>query len=295
MNTQSCKFSTLCVAFVLLAAESESVFANDNLIAQRLYNSGRFAEAAEIYTDPAWKGAALYKSAQWWRAAEAFVRADDADSYYNLGNAYVKLGYYALALDAYKAALSKRVSFEDAEFNANLMRQLLAEEEEEGSESALQRQSKEIERVESDSAESGNSGKSDDDESSDEEKSGEDREGDTDSRGPSPEASSEGDSGEAGSDDTLQEENAPEGGSVKGTESEQDQERNPSGGSEGKERAQDAMAAGLRAKLEAEQATEQWLNQIKHDRIKYLHRRIELELDRRRDAGESAPQGGSQW
>lgn len=292
--TKSCSALRYCI-IIIAALTCSSATADDNLIAQRLYDRGSFAEAAEIYTDPAWKGVALYKSAQWWRAAEAFVRADTADAYYNLGNAYVKLGYYALALDAYKAALSKRSPFDDAAFNADLMRQLLAQDEEEGSDSAMQRQAEEIDRVETDKAESGNSGEAEDDDTADVEKSGEDREGDTDSRGPTPEASSQGDSGEAGSDDTLQDEDSTEGGSVKGTESEQQQERSPSGGSEGKEISEDAQAAGLRAHLEAEQATEQWLNQIKHDPLKYLQRRIELEINRRRAAGESAPQGGSQW
>ncbi len=51
--------------------------ADDNLLAHRLFEAGDFVRAAEIFTDPAWKGVALYRSDQWWRAAEAFVRAND--------------------------------------------------------------------------------------------------------------------------------------------------------------------------------------------------------------------------
>jgi len=273
------------------------VSANDNLIAQRLFDAGRYAEAAEIYTDPAWKGVALYRSAQWWRAAEAFVRADDADSYFNLGNAYVKLGYYALALDAYQAAMTKRENFIDAEFNAELMRKLLEQDDkDDGSQQGLKRQGEEIDRIDSDSAESGNSGEPEREENTDKQQNDRDTsDGDTDKNGPSPDAVRDGDSGAAGSNQTLQDQGKPEGGSVKGTESDTDQQNNPSGGSESDQAVADAQAAGLRSKLEAQQATEQWLNQINHDAAKYLRRRIELEIRRRSAAGESAPAGGSQW
>jgi len=106
----------------LLWLAQNNAMANDNLIAHRLFKQERFAEAAEIFTDPSWKGIALYRSAQWWRAAEAFIRADDPQSLHNLGNTYVKLGFYELALEAYLAALKKQTDFEDARFNADLMR-----------------------------------------------------------------------------------------------------------------------------------------------------------------------------
>ena len=48
--------------------------ADDNAVAYRLFEQKRYAEAAELFTDPAWKGVAMYRSDQYWRAAEAFVR-----------------------------------------------------------------------------------------------------------------------------------------------------------------------------------------------------------------------------
>ena len=270
--------------------------ANDNLIAHRLFNQGSHAEAAEIYTDPSWKGVALYRSAQWWRAAEAFIRADDAVSLYNLGNTYVQMSYYALALEAYQQALLKQPDFEDASFNAELMRQLLSLEKDEKGQSALERQGEEIDRVDSDGNEQPG-GSSDDksDEPQDRENSDNDREGDTDDRGPSPQAVAAGDSGEAGSDDTMEDDGSPEGGSNKGTESDTQVENNASTGAEGKESTSDAQAASMRAAVESTQADEQWLNQINHDAKRYLQKRIELEMARRNAAGETAPQGGSLW
>jgi len=284
-------FATLVPVLFQVSAQ-----ADDNLIAHRLFQQEDYAEAAEIYTDPAWKGVALYKSSQWWRAAEAFVRADDHKSMHNLGNTYVKMGYYALALEAYQMALSKQPDFQDSIVNADLMRQLLSLEQDESGQSALQRKGEEIDRVESDGQElPGGSSEEGSDKPQERDDNGEDRAGNTDDRGPAPEARAAGDSSEAGSDKTLEDDGSPEGGATKGTESDTIDENKASTGAEGKDTTSDAQAASMRASLESAQANEQWLNQINHDAKKYLRKKIELEIARRKASGESAPDGGSLW
>ncbi len=296
------RWPCLPVKALLIAIASWSVIASDkalsddNLIAQRLFNQQRYAEAAEIYTNPAWKGIALYRSSQWWRAAEAFIRADDATSIFNLGNTYVKLGFHELALQAYQQALLRQPDFDDASFNAELMRSLLSLDDNPGGESALQRRGEEIDRVDSDGDEQpGGSSNEDSEENRNDQDTGNDREGDTDERGPSPDAIASGDSSEAGSNDTVEDDGSPQGGATKGTEAETQTQSNPSTGAEGSDDSSDAEAASRRARLETAQATEQWLNQINHDSLKYLQKRIDLELSRRRAAGEAAPEGGSPW
>lgn len=272
------------------------VAADDNLIAYRLFEDGRYAESAEIFTDPAWKGIALYNSGQWWRAAEAFIRSDDYKSMYNLGNTYVKMSYYALALEAYQDALRVKPDFEDAQVNAQIMRELLKLERQGQGQSDLPRRGEEIDRLESKGEEEpdNNPGGGSDELNKDKEK-GQDREGDTDDRGPSPEAGAAGETSEAGSDQSRQDDGSPEGGKTTGTESDSTGEPNPSTGAESENAATEAEAASLRAKLEAQQANEQWLNQINHDEKKYLRRKIELELARRKAAGQSAAEGGNLW
>jgi len=282
--------------FLLLTTWLVHATADDNLIAQRLFQQENYAEAAEIYTDPAWKGIALYRSSQWWRASEAFMRADDHKSLHNLGNTYVKMGYYALALEAYQMSLSKQPDFEDALHNAEIMRKLLSLDQDESGHAALQRKGDEIDRVESDGQDMpGGSSEKGSDKPQEEKDNGEDRAGNTDDRDPAPEAKTAGDSSEAGSDKTLEDDGSPEGGATKGTESESNGENNASTGAEGKDTNADAQAASMRTSLEADQANEQWLNQINHDAKKYLSKKIELEIARRKAAGESAPDGGSPW
>lgn len=286
----------LLLSLVLSLTLISSVAANDNRIAHELYQQQRFAEAAEIFTDPAWKGIALYRSAQWWRAAEAFVRADDADSLFNLGNSYVQLGYYELALDAYLAAIDKQSNFADAQFNAELMRKLLSADGDAESQNQLRPGTEEIDQLESEDENAG-TGKEGEEKTNEkpDETQGNDRAGKTDNRGPNPDATAGGDSDESGSDETPGVDEPDDGGNVQGTESEPTQDQAPSSASEGKEDTLADVSAGLRAKLESGQATEQWLNQIQHNPTKYLKAQIELEAKRRRVTGQAPPAGGSQW
>lgn len=288
-------FSAVLLGCCLTAPQAVAV--DDNLLAHKLYSEANYARAAEIFTDPAWKGVALYKSSQWWRAAEAFVRADDAQSAFNLGNAYVKLGYYALALDAYQRALSLDADLEDAAVNADIMRQILASENEDSEQGGRQPSGEEIDRLETeDENKEQEEGAGDGDEDS--EPSGnasEERSDDTGSEsGLSGDKAETGSGGET-SEQEVQSNGESAAGAVDGKEIEQEDKSQPSGGAESNEPTDASQAAGLRAELETEQATERWLNRIQHDAQRYLAKRIQLEQRRRRAAGQSAPDGGSSW
>ncbi len=270
--------------------------ADDNLIAHELFSQGKYAQAAEIFTNPAWKGVALYRSEQWWRAAEAFVRANDAMSQYNLGNCYVKLSYYELALDAYLRALSIDPNFDDAAHNADIMRKLLAlKTSDEQGQQALQAREKEIDRVESESEEqTGNAGNGDEQTAPGDNKAGSE-EKNTQVQKTSADARDESEGGNR-SDQTTEQQTGEAGAeNVQGISENREAENRPSGGSEADTAIDDSQSSGLRTALEQSQATEQWLNQINHDPYRFLQSRIQLESARRLDAGQSAPAGGSAW
>lgn len=271
--------------------------ADDNLLAYRLFNEGRYAQAAEIFSDPAWKGLALYRSSQWWRAAEAFVRANDALSAYNLGNTYVQLGYYALALEAYQQALALDSSLEDAQHNADIMRKLLAEDEEERQRSGRQSNGSEIERLDSDEPDDGGQGEGGEEQT----QKGDNAPGESSDDGTQPigkgQQAQAGLGGEASDNNQRPDDPNGEGsGAIDGKAVDEDQpDGRPSGGSETDEPREEAAAAGVRTELETEQATTQWLNRIQHNPQLFLQRRLKLEQQRRRAAGQSPPQGGSTW
>lgn len=268
---------------------------DDDVLAHRLYTEGRYSEAAEIFTDPAWKGLALYRSDQWWRAAEAFVRADDALSAHNLGNSYVQLGYYALALEAYQRALSLQPTLEVAQHNADIMRQLLASDDSDQQQSGRRDRDQEIDRLErgqdDPSARDGAGGEQDNESPSN--TTGE-QEGEPNASPPSDGGDQPSDNNNDDSPANEDRQDAP-GDPTSGQAQEQHTDATTTGTSEADTRREDADVLGLRATLESEQATEQWLNQIAHDPATYLQKRIALEIRRRQAAGQSAPAGGSNW
>lgn len=258
---------------------------------------GNFAQAAEIFTDPAWKGLALYRSSQWWRAAEAFIRANDAVSAYNLGNCYVQLGYYALALEAYQQALSIDPLLENAEHNAEIMRKILTSDEEDEQRSGRESSANEIERLDSENPDDASQGEGGEQQSEKGENTpGESSDDGTESIGNEQDAQA-GLGGETSEDNKRPDDPQGEGsGAIDGQAAEPDQQTGkPSGGSETTEPLTASAAAGVRSTLETEQATTQWLNQIQHNPKEFLQRRLKLEQQRRRAAGQSAPQGGSTW
>jgi len=285
------------VIVLALVSSPTASGADDNLLAYRLYQQGQYAQAAEIFTDPAWKGMALYQSSQWWRAAEAFIRANDALSAYNLGNCYVELGYYELALQAYQRALSLDSSLKDAQHNADIMLALLALDDDERQRGGRQTSGDELEQIESDNIDEGggqgNTGE--DDSSSGDNAAGEANDDNAQSAATDEEAQA-GNGGEAGEQNQARENQSGDGGALDGkaTEEESDDNR-ASGGSESNQLTQHSAAAGLRTNLESEQAITQWLNSIEHNPQLFLQSRLRLEQKRRRAAGQSPPQGGSTW
>lgn len=89
--------------------------------------------AAEVLDDPEWRGSALYREGEYERAAEAFAQVDTPSADYNRGNALARAGKLEEALEAYEQALASEPDNEDAQFNRDLVKQLLEQQEQEQS------------------------------------------------------------------------------------------------------------------------------------------------------------------
>jgi len=290
-----CFNTTLLVA---LTAIGQPIAANDNdILGHELYSRKDYSSAAEVFDDPLWKGIALYRSEQWWRAAEAFVRGNDARSFHNLGNTYVKMGYYALALEAYQQALQKQPDFVEAAANAKIMRELIAlKRDSESGQGLLQPESLgELEQAPNDS-DTGDGGSPEGGENA-EDTGTERQKGDSSGQQTGTNRATEAESGPAAHSDETGDKKPGEQGStsIAGIESDKAGEHNAAGNSDSTSARGEARSAGKRTELEAEQATEQWLNRITHNPILYLQRHIQLETRRRRASGQQAPEGGNGW
>jgi Ca-activated chloride channel family protein len=87
-----------------------------------LLEHGRFADAANAFADPMWRGVALMKAGSFKEAAAMFGSIDTPEAAYDQGNALVMLGQYDDAIARYERALALRPNWSDALNNRELAR-----------------------------------------------------------------------------------------------------------------------------------------------------------------------------
>ena len=101
--------------------------------AKQDYAEGDFSSAQQKFTDPLWQGNAAYRSGDYQGAEQAYRRAvqaqPDAAALHNLGNSLAQQQRYQEALEAYTEALQHQPDFNPAQKNADLMQQLLRQQE----------------------------------------------------------------------------------------------------------------------------------------------------------------------
>jgi Ca-activated chloride channel family protein len=99
------------------------------------------AEAAmELFRDPAWRGTAAWEGGDYAAAAEAFSGLEDADGWYNRGNALAAQGRIDEALAAYRRSLELQPGAEDAQRNIETLEKLRDEQEQQQQQQQQQQQ-----------------------------------------------------------------------------------------------------------------------------------------------------------
>ena len=111
----------LCSPAIQAAAWSDWWLTPDQQ-GQRLFNSGDFAAAAEIFEDAARKGAAYYRAGDFENAASVFGRMRTPEAAFNRGNALIMLGRYEESIKSFDQALELRPGWAEAEQNRDLAR-----------------------------------------------------------------------------------------------------------------------------------------------------------------------------
>ncbi len=90
------------------------------------YENKRYAEAAELFQDPLWKGYALYNAGQYAEAARVFARLPSAEAAFAEGMARVKGREYRAGITAFETALERDADHATAARNAEITRALIA-------------------------------------------------------------------------------------------------------------------------------------------------------------------------
>jgi Ca-activated chloride channel family protein len=223
------------------------------------------AQAAELFEDPAWRGAAEYRAGNFADSAATLGGVDTADGQYNRGNALAKSGELEAAISAYDRALTLDPDHADARYNRDLVQDLLDQQREEQQQ---QQQSENGEQSDQGEQQSGSS----DTEQSEQANADQSEQGDPSEEG------EQSDQAQAQSGDS-------EGTEEPGDEGEQPGEQQAQNESE----AEQSDAEGTPAPQDveqwaSEQAAEQWLRRIPQDpggllRRKFLYQYQRLGVD----------------
>lgn len=116
------------LAVVLVAALSigawrtgwDRLWASPDQRGRCLSQHGRWAEAADAFADPMWRGVAQFRAGDFKAAETSFAGIDTAEGAYNQANALVMLGKYAEAVKRYTRALELRPDWPQAQANRRI-------------------------------------------------------------------------------------------------------------------------------------------------------------------------------
>ncbi|MDM9627484.1 VWA domain-containing protein [Rhizobium sp. S152] len=121
----------LAARLVLLPAQSEAaglagMWLTPDQQGRLAFERSEYTAAAADFRDPMWRGTALYRAGKYAEAIDAFAAVDTPESWFNQGNALMRLGKFEPAVAAYNKALEARKDWPDATANLALAEGLLA-------------------------------------------------------------------------------------------------------------------------------------------------------------------------
>ncbi len=124
----------VCVMLIMppetYAATWQDLWLTKDQQASKALEQGKVDEAAELFDDAQWKGAANFQSGNFAEAAKSLEGVDTADAHYNRGHALAHDGKLEAAVAAYDRALALQPDMDDAKKSKSLIEQLLKQRQE---------------------------------------------------------------------------------------------------------------------------------------------------------------------
>jgi len=113
------------------AWELKDLWINKDTQGTTAFEEENYAEAATLFEDDAWRAAANYRTGNFENAVADLNLLEDAESHYNRGNALARLNRFPEAISAYEEVLAMAPDHEDAQYNKELLEQLMEEQQQE--------------------------------------------------------------------------------------------------------------------------------------------------------------------
>jgi Ca-activated chloride channel homolog len=255
------------VLLVFLLPVSKPVYAygwddlwlNKDQQAERLLKEGSATDAADTFDDPRWRAVANYRAGEYGGSAAGFAALEDARSLYNLGNALARLGEFESAIGAYEEVLQANPDFEDAQFNRDLLAEMLKQNQD---------------------SQNGNQENASESGGGAQQSEGQNESDQAGQEGASGDPGSEGEPGES----SVRDEEAANQEDMEAIQAELDraaqeaQEQSPE--AQEQEGMTEAQAEAMRRAQEQQQAMEQWLRRIPDDPGGLLRRKFRYQYQR---------------
>jgi Ca-activated chloride channel family protein len=92
---------------------------------RRLFDAGRFTDAAARFEDPMWRATAAYRAGDYEGAILAWALIEVPEADYGMGNAYALRGDYPSAVASYDRALAARPAWVEARENRDFVASLI--------------------------------------------------------------------------------------------------------------------------------------------------------------------------
>ena len=212
---------------------------------QRELEQGHALRAAELFENSEWQAVAQYGAGDYASSAAQFAQRGDIRNLYNLGNALARQGEFESAIDAFEQVLDIAADDADAEYNRDLLQQMLEQQR-------SQQQNEGDQGQDSSDQSGGDSEQSD---------------GDSSSEQPGADGTSQSDSDAAGRVASQREDQQAIQEDLDALQQELERAREKAGqeGNESTQQLSDAELDALRREQEQQQALEQWLRRIPND------------------------------
>lgn len=107
----------------------QDLWQNADRRAQKLMQQGRYKEAQTQFKRDDWRATAAFRAKNYPQAAALFSALNQADGYYNAGNAYAYQGEYEKAIQAYNKSLAINDHNQDAVDNRRMVEDLLKKQQ----------------------------------------------------------------------------------------------------------------------------------------------------------------------
>ena len=103
-------------------------------------------KALKLLHNPLWQGVAQFRSGQYQQAEQSFAKEHSALAHFNRGNALAYQEKYQAAIDAYQQALTLAPDFTDAQYNRDLLKKYLQQQQQKNQERNKQQHKQEQEQ-----------------------------------------------------------------------------------------------------------------------------------------------------